>query len=243
MSAQTELEAIKKNNALMQIDDVLISLETMIESELQQPAGNPCRDEKIQKLTDMQRFLKEPYSSREGDIANFLRQRQDKEDKVNNFLASLPQYDEMIDIHDHLKKMETYVTSSTKLSPEVKDEQSNLLTFLQSTLVNRDKSPSERLMDVKKEGEDKINQKILNKNSDSLWTSLCKGFNNFLVKIGLKAPSTAVDQGKDLTSAFKNKLHNIKEATPSTPKPANDSSENDLDSEEEIAPIEVVSVR
>jgi hypothetical protein len=149
-------------------------------------------------------------------------------------MASLPKYDEMIDIHAHLKKMETYVTSSTKLSPEVKAEQSKLLTNLQSKLVNTDKSPSERLMDVKKEGEDKNNQKILNKNSDSLWTSLCKGFNNFLVKIGFKAPSTTVDQGKELTSSFKDKLHHIKEESHPTIKPANDSPKEDLDAEEEI---------
>ena len=234
LSAQTELEAIKENDASMQIDDVLQSLGKMIYSESKQPVGNQCRYEKIEKLKEMQGFLEKPYSStREDDKAKFLSQRQHQ---VKNFLTSLREYDEMIVIYDHLEKMKTYVTS-TQLSPEVRTEQTQLLKSLQGKLVNRDKSPSVRLWDLKTEGEDGNNQKILNKNSDSLWTFLCKSFNNFLVKIGFKAPSTNVDGAKVLISDFRAKLNNIKEGSPPTPKPAHDSPEKDLDPEVEVSTV------
>ena len=115
--------------------------------------------------------------------------------------------------------MKTYVTSSKKLSLEVKTEQSELLSTLQGKLVNRDELPSARLIDVKTAGEDEDNQKILNKNSDSLWTFLCKSFNNFLVKIGFKAPSTlVVDESQVLISIFKQKLEDIKVGASTKPK-------------------------
>lgn len=208
LTAQKELSVIKENDTLIHIDDALVLLNIMIEAENTKPQGNPCRDEKIDKLINMRRLLLEDYAIPKDNVVNFLAQRQQNITAFAEFNDSIPQHDTLIELHDLLSTMKDYVSKSAKLSIKVKTEQNTLLNDLQSKLIDTEKLPSERLVDVKTKGLSLESQKILSKNSDGPWASLCNFFKKILVNLNVMAPTP--DETKEITSSFKEKLRQIK---------------------------------
>jgi hypothetical protein len=198
---------IKINKISSNFTIMLTQIKGLIKEEqfnLAHDPENPCRFEKIQLLESLQATLlnKDAIPKGEATLA-FL---QERSSKITSQLLTLPNYNQMIDLHVKLSAIRKHIDSKQDAPSELKQEKIREITKMQMLLVPdaSNKEVLTRLKEVKEYGLSNECQKIVFRSSDF---SIVKAFKSFISVIWS-------NHNEELVSSFKQKLKEMQLDSP-----------------------------
>ncbi|MFI5141962.1 MAG: hypothetical protein ACHQII_06360, partial [Bacteroidia bacterium] len=167
-------DIFQKNSTLKQactkLNTSLTKINQLMQQEEKKEPGNPCREEKIQKLTA---YLLDMKQTPDDADLTFIQVRNQN---TQALLKSMCLYDSLIDIHDHLIKMHKDINDS---DDPLAQEKTATITVMQKMLTSKD-TVLGRLTAVTKYGLSEQCQAKLLVNNDHPFVKLLKKVVQFL---------------------------------------------------------------
>ncbi|HGF1461868.1 TPA: Dot/Icm T4SS effector SidH [Legionella pneumophila] len=127
--------------AYVDLNNTLKEINTLLDEENKKARDNPCRNEKIAKLTSLKDRLSDLDSIPKENTVEFLKKMQEE---TRSSLKSLESNDALINIYDVLNSLKETIENGSDL-PEIKKDKLQMISDVQNILSNSDKDTAERL--------------------------------------------------------------------------------------------------